>query len=136
MAKPLGVSVVVFLILAVAPLVAAETVHLYVGGKAYDAELNGVPAKVCTGKSVQIISPRKPVDGDPDRPKSRGTPFPLERVKKGEQLGAVTLVTDGESFPFSIEMKGVSVSDAMIRGNGTWTMTVSWTSCSNVAKRK
>lgn len=132
-------SVLVILLLAgIAPLLSAEMTYLYFGGKKYKVEVNGVLGRVCGGKSVQILSPR--VDGDPDRPRTAlvgdGETFPLEKVKKGEKLGAVTLVTDGESFPFTIEMKEVSVTDAIIRNTGTWTMTLSWSSCSNVPKKK
>lgn len=112
--------------------------RLLVGGKAYRVELNGVLAKVCGGRSFQLVSPR--LDGDPDRP-AGGTSFqkiekfPLAKVTKGEVLGTATLVTDGERFPFNVELKGATISDALVRSNGTWTMTISWSSCINVPKR-
>ncbi|MSO30572.1 MAG: hypothetical protein EXQ48_06440 [Acidobacteria bacterium] len=100
--------------------------------------MNGVLDKLCGDRSVQFVSPR--LDGDPDRPAAgpgfmKIGKFPVEKVKKGEILGSATLVTDGESFPFNVELKGVTVSDARVRNNSSWTMTILWSSSRNVPKR-
>jgi len=132
------VSFAAFLCFLAAPVHAAYEGYLEFGGARYAVGLNGVFAKVCGGKSVQLVSPR--LDGDPDRPAAgpgfmKIEKFPVEKVKKGEVLGSATLVSDGESFPFNVALKGATVSDAQMRSNGTWTMTISWSSCTNVPKR-
>ena len=121
------------------PLIAAETVHLYLSdGKSYRVELNGVFSKLCTLRSAQVVSPRDAIiDGDPDRPRNKFFDpfFDVSRVKKGEVLGDSRLVGEGETFPFDVALKGVTVSAAQVRSNGTWSMTLRWTACENIPKR-
>lgn len=133
-----SVFVLALVCIVVAPVHAAYEGYLEFGGRRYAVQVNGVVGKVCGGRSVQLLSPR--VDGDPDRPAAKSgflkiEKYPIEKVKKGEALGTATIVTDGESFPLDVELKGATISDALIRSNGTWTMTMSWSSCANVPKR-
>jgi hypothetical protein len=133
-------AVCVLLGLATQPIIAAETVLLYFGGKKYRVEVNAVLMRVCEGRAVQIVSPRDiALDGDPDRPAKLvgdDETFPLELVKQGTYMDAAKLVGKGETFPFDVELKGAKVSDAHVRSNGTWSMTVTWTSCAKVPKTK
>jgi hypothetical protein len=120
-----------FMGLATQPLLAAEPVDLSFGGKVYRVEVNAVLMKICAGQSLSIVSPRSITMED-----DKGETFPLELVKKGTYMDAARLVGKGETFPFDVELKGANVSDALVRSNGTWSMTVRWTSCANVAKNK
>ena len=130
-------AVCVLLGLATQPIIAAEPVALSFGGKVYRVEVGAVLMKVCAGRAVQIVSPRDPLEeGDPDQPVGKGETFPLDLVKQGTYMDAAKLVGKGETFPFDVELKGAKVSDAKVRSNGTWYMTVTWTSCANVPKTK
>lgn len=129
-----------FLCSSAAVAAAAESVYMYLEGKTYAVQINGVFNRLCGGKSVQVLS--QALDGDPDRPK-RGGPkigtdgetYPLAMVKKGLTLGTVVLVSrDPNSFQ-KIELRGARVADAFVRNNGSWTMTVDWTGgCQGLAK--
>ena len=46
------------------------------------------------------------------------------------------LVGDGESFPFEVALKGVTITDATVRSNGSWTMSIKWAACENIPKAK
>lgn len=129
----LFVSFAAFLCFLAAPVHAAADVFLAIDAGTYAVALNGVLDKICGGRSVQLVS--RPPTAERNGATDRKIDFPIARVKKGEVLGSATLVTDGESFPFNVELKGVTVSDARVRGNGTWTMTIQWSSCTNVARR-
>ena len=122
-------SLILALVL-VTPLAAQNNVvEMRLDGKTYKVQLNGVLATLCRGQSSQIVSPRNAVFGDAES-------FPLALVKEGTLAGAVTLIGDGESFPFDIDLKDVRVTDANIRSNGTWTMTLRWSACANRPKEK
>jgi hypothetical protein len=124
-----------FMGLATQPLLAAVPVDLSFGGKVYRVEVNAVLMKVCAGQSLSIVSPRDAIISSGDDAAGIKT-FPLELVKKGTYMDAARLVGKGETFPFDVELKGAKVSDALVRSNGTWSMTVTWTSCANVATKK
>ena len=135
--------------------VAAQTNAVITGndGKTYRVRLNGVFAKICAGRAVQLTSPSDGrvsaqdiaigVDtGAASEPLSLSgdnkhiTPFPLDKVKKDEYLRDVWLTTHLTTVPFDIEMKDVRVTAANIRSNGTWTMTLGWSSCTNRPKKQ
>lgn len=127
------------LLVLVTPLAAQKNVvKMRFDGKTYTVQLNGVFATMCRGRSVQVVSPRDPIDGDPDRPvrslTTDGETFPLALVKTGTLASAVTLTGDGETFPFDIELKDLRVTDANTRSNGTWVMVLTWAACANRPK--
>lgn len=124
MTRYLAGATLVLAALTTVPVHAAADMFLAISsGKEYRVGLNGVFSSICRLNSIQILPPTL-VGG--------GETFPIARVKKGEVLGTVRLrlVGDGESFPFDMDLKDVTVSDASVRPNGSWTMTVRWSNCS------
>ncbi len=125
--RPKILLLAILIALAARPLIAADLL-LVIGGTRYRTDVRSIPAKLCTLPAALLASPARLV-GD-------GESFPVARVKKGEKLGDVRLIGDGESFPFEVALKGVTITDATVRSNGSWTMSIKWAACENIPKAK
>lgn len=142
MSKAFPMVCSLILSLVVTPVSAQNNVvNMRLDGKTYSVQLNGVFAKVCAAGRVQLtdFAFEKEVDGSSPPllgGVSNGAHIPLVKIKMGEQLGAVTLSSTTNPFPFDLDLKDAKVTRATVRSNGTWTMTVGWSSCTNRPKKK